>query len=307
MADIFLAHSKQERELARRIGQMLEADGFSVWWDRAPSHGNSFDETILNEIDKSRVVIVLWSPAAALSAWVKAEASRALALDKFLPVLAKGDFKDIPLPFNQYQTLDLTNGQGEENAAEWIKLKEAIIRFLTSFYDHPAKIRKSFRQAKLDFRAESNRNLFIAHASYDKPRISPILGELIDAGFKLWIDKPHLLELPDEYILKIERIKIGSDWQKSIERAIHRSNAVLAFWSRDAIDAKRQQFHWEVYQGLIGKKLFQSKIDPIEESEIGMPYIFHQIADLSEFRPGSHSYQLSYLMEDIAEFDPQSR
>ncbi|NJM35994.1 MAG: toll/interleukin-1 receptor domain-containing protein [Rhodomicrobium sp.] len=63
----------------------MAAEGYSVWWDTSLLPGDSFTEVILNRIDSSRVVIVLWSPAAGQSAWVKTEASRAYAQGKMNP------------------------------------------------------------------------------------------------------------------------------------------------------------------------------------------------------------------------------
>jgi hypothetical protein len=122
----------------------------------------------------------------------------------------------------------------------------------------------------------------------------------MDCGFRIWIDKPNLLTLPHNYISRISRIRIGDDWRKSIELAVEQATLVLGCWSRDAIDAKRQQFHYEVFQGLLSKKLVQCKIDRVEEGEIGMPWTFEQIADLSNYQETVYSYELNYLIDDMA-------
>jgi hypothetical protein len=150
-------------------------------------------------------------------------------------------------------------------------------------------------------RGASRTSLFIAHASADKPRLRGLVKVLIEAGFPLWIDKPHQIGLPAELERKIGRIRMGSDWQASIADAVRGSRAVLACWSNDAIDGKREQFHYEVFQGMAQQKLNQIKLDPMSDDKIGRPYTFMQIADLSDFREGNFHPELDILMSDMAQ------
>ena len=34
MSNIFISHSSEDRDWARRLAQALEQEGWSVWWDR---------------------------------------------------------------------------------------------------------------------------------------------------------------------------------------------------------------------------------------------------------------------------------
>lgn len=143
-------------------------------------------------------------------------------------------------------------------------------------------------------------NIFVAHASDDKPRIAPILKVLLAQGFPVWIDKPGSLGLAPAEMAKVSRIEMHDDWRDSIAKAIESADVVFAFWSREAIDERREQFYWEAYQGLIGRKLFQGVLDDMPIGEIGLPWTFRQIANLHDFQPGAYHAELDYIMQDMA-------
>ncbi len=303
MADIFIAYSQRDRLKAGWVANALKSEGFSVWWDIELLGGQRFADIIIRELDAAKAVMVLWSPEASQSVWVREEASRAADQNKLIPTIIEGDVSQIPLGFRQYQTVDLTRWTGNKNDLDWLKVLVAL-RYRDHDKNKPDTAgsllpEKEFKGFVLRPGAKKHK-LFIAHASYDKPRISPIIAALMDCGFNIWIDKPNLLDLPHDYISRISRIRMGEAWRESIEKAVEQATLVLGFWSRDAIDAKRQQFHYEVFQGLIGRKLVQCKIDQIEEGEIGMPWTFEQIADLSKYKNAAYSYELNYLVDDMA-------
>ncbi len=143
--------------------------------------------------------------------------------------------------------------------------------------------------------------MFIAHASADKPRLKPILLTLIDQGFSLWVDKPQQIGLGATYEARLatDRIQYGQDWRESIRVAIAGADAVLAFWSKDALNGRREQCHYEVYMGMMQKKLHQCRIDSVAFEDIGMPYTFDHIADLSQVIQEAFHPELDYLMQDI--------
>jgi hypothetical protein len=81
--------------------------------------------------------------------------------------------------------------------------------------------------------------------------------------------------------------------------AVKKASVVLAFWSQDAVRGRREQFHYEVYLGMMQNKLNQCRIDKVPLDEIGMPYTFDHIADLAEMVDGQYHPELDYLMQDI--------
>ena len=72
----------------------LEAEGYSVWWDRALQPGESFEATIDREIQAAQCVVVVWSFSSVNSQWVKNEALEGLDRDILIPI----SLDDIRLP-----------------------------------------------------------------------------------------------------------------------------------------------------------------------------------------------------------------
>ena len=109
MADIFISYAKADRELALKLSAFLEAEGWTVWWDRSLSAGEVYRDEIMKELTAARAVIVIWTKASITSDWARAEAGRAKAESKLIPVKAPGlTYSDIPLPFGEMHTENVT-------------------------------------------------------------------------------------------------------------------------------------------------------------------------------------------------------
>lgn len=105
MADIFISYSKADRDLVVRLAAMLEAEGWSVWWDKGLKPADTYRDEIMKQLATARAVICVWTPTSITSDWVRAEAGRAKADGKLIPVQTAGvDYKDIPLPFGEMHT-----------------------------------------------------------------------------------------------------------------------------------------------------------------------------------------------------------
>lgn len=110
MADIFISYSKKDADEARLIAALLEAQGYSVWWDTSLETGDEFRQEITEQLDAAKAVIVLWTENSVKSVWVNAEASRAHSDRKLVPLKARllpGDA--IPLPFSELHTTNFDN------------------------------------------------------------------------------------------------------------------------------------------------------------------------------------------------------
>ena len=85
MLDAFISHSSADSETAARVEQALESDGLKAWLDRSEIRlGALLRNELQTAIEQSRVVILLWSKAAAASRWVAAEVLTAFHLDRFI-------------------------------------------------------------------------------------------------------------------------------------------------------------------------------------------------------------------------------
>jgi hypothetical protein len=105
MADIFISYSKVDRELCARLAAYFEGEGYTVWWDTSLKAGDEFGDAIVDELNRSRAVVVIWTPSSIKSNWVRSEAGRALAEGKLIPVrVPEIDYKLIPPPFDIFHT-----------------------------------------------------------------------------------------------------------------------------------------------------------------------------------------------------------
>jgi hypothetical protein len=86
MADVFLSYAREDRETAQRVARLLEANGLTVWWDKAMIAGADINEAIDKELDAAKAVIVLWSPHSVTSHWVRGEAQTAVDANKLVPI-----------------------------------------------------------------------------------------------------------------------------------------------------------------------------------------------------------------------------
>jgi hypothetical protein len=105
MADIFISYSKSDRPLALHLSAFLEAEGWTVWWDKSLSAGDTYRDEIMKQLAAARAVVTIWSESSIRSDWVRAESGRAKADGKLIPVKTAGlTYADIPLPFGEMHT-----------------------------------------------------------------------------------------------------------------------------------------------------------------------------------------------------------
>ncbi len=321
MSDVFLSYSRQDVSAAQLIAEALEREGFSVWKDNQIAAGDSYVNKIQRSLATAKAVVVLWSRASTASSWVMDEASYGRDCGILIPVAL--DNVELPLGFTQYQTVPLHRLPAGLKSQAFAHLVDAVRQLVGTHVEPPiaptreraaAKVeRKDLPGAELpvertrayrrSFRAHG-KSIFIAHTTADKPRIAPIVTILVRSGFKIWIDKPHLLKLDNKTIAKqVRGIEFGSgDWKEQIRKGVARANIVCAFWSNEAIDARREQFYYEVYMGLVQGKLCQCRIEAIPPTKIGFPFSFDQVGDLSDFQVGVYHPELDFMISGFAKF-----
>lgn len=82
------------------LSELLEANGYTVWWDTNLAGGEMFREMIASELAQARAVIAVWTKNSVTSVWVQSEAGRALGDRKLIPVRSSEiENNDIPPPF----------------------------------------------------------------------------------------------------------------------------------------------------------------------------------------------------------------
>jgi tetratricopeptide (TPR) repeat protein len=104
MSGIFLSYSREDRQRVAPLVDFLLSKGLSVWWDRDIQPGDSFEESIDQQIMEAKCVIVVWSHTSVQSRWVKNEALEGQDRNILVPVLI--DDVRIPVAFKQSQAAD---------------------------------------------------------------------------------------------------------------------------------------------------------------------------------------------------------
>jgi len=108
MADIFISY----HALALKLSAFLEAEGWSVWWDKSLAAADLYRDEIMKQLATARAVISIWTPNSIKSDWVRAEAGRAKADGKLIPVKTSDvAYADIPLPFGEMHTENIESSE----------------------------------------------------------------------------------------------------------------------------------------------------------------------------------------------------
>ncbi len=109
--DIFISYGQKDRAAAERLHAALEARKLKVWRDKrlTEAPAKDFIAQIDRAHERSARVLVLWSRASAVSAWVLAEAEKARVAGKIVPLALEPIGALLPCissPFNILPTLD---------------------------------------------------------------------------------------------------------------------------------------------------------------------------------------------------------
>jgi TIR domain-containing protein/Big-like domain-containing protein len=116
MADIFISYANEDRDRAAQLAELLESEGWPVWWDRRIPAGRTWRSVLEDALENTRCMIVLWSENSVKSPWVAEEAEEARRLGKTLvPVLIQR--VEPPMGFRAIQAADLVHWDGSRHDA----------------------------------------------------------------------------------------------------------------------------------------------------------------------------------------------
>jgi TIR domain/Sel1 repeat len=113
MADVFISYRREDRPKAEALYKALIEEGLDVWWDKGLQAGETFDEKIQQILQTVKAVVLLWSPAAVGSEWVRGEGTIGRERGILVPVMVKP--VNIPVPFNLIHTADLSGWSGDRS------------------------------------------------------------------------------------------------------------------------------------------------------------------------------------------------
>ena len=91
--DLFLSYSRQDLAAMQEVQEALREAGLSVWTDAGLEPGTQgWQDAIAEAVNQAQALVVLLSPAAKASQWVKNELTYAQTLGKrIVPILVAGD------------------------------------------------------------------------------------------------------------------------------------------------------------------------------------------------------------------------
>jgi formylglycine-generating enzyme required for sulfatase activity len=124
VADLFVSYKREDRVAVERIISRLTNEGYSVWWDSRLEAGENFGESIAQELDEAKCVLVIWSQASVGSKWVYAEATEADNQGKLVPVIIESC--RVKPPFNILHCFNLAGDKEEADSPVWKGLLEQI-------------------------------------------------------------------------------------------------------------------------------------------------------------------------------------
>jgi hypothetical protein len=117
--DIFISYSRRDQEFVTRFASDLNAQVAGVWFDQSAIQlGENWHEEIMDGIRECKAFILVLSPDAAESKYVREEVNKALELGKTIyPVIYRaakwtGEFESL---VKEIQTLDLRSGSYTDN------------------------------------------------------------------------------------------------------------------------------------------------------------------------------------------------
>ena len=117
--DIFISYSRRDQEFVTRLASDLNAQVAGVWFDHSAIQiGENWHDQIMEGIHDCKAFILVLSPDAAESKYVREEVNKALELGKVIfPVIYRpgrwtGEFESV---VKNIQTLDLRSGSYTDN------------------------------------------------------------------------------------------------------------------------------------------------------------------------------------------------
>jgi hypothetical protein len=136
MVDVFLSYAREDQSLVDRLSAILEGSGYSVWWDRNLIGGARYHDTIEQELNAAKAVLVVWSRASIVSHWVMDEAEIGRDTGRLVPITPDGSMP--PLGFRQFQVIDFTPWRGAQEEMPYRSLLAALVG-LTARADAPQR------------------------------------------------------------------------------------------------------------------------------------------------------------------------
>lgn len=156
MSQVVVSYARQDTEIAKRIEDQLVHASVTVWrpiFPLKPSFERDLQEQISKQIERAQCVVVLWSRAAAQSAWVEfevAQAVKAWASDRL--VLAVLDDAPVPRGLRDLSRVTILSAS-DSGMQEVVERARAIVSNATIPEDEDAASPPSVVRSRTPFEA----------------------------------------------------------------------------------------------------------------------------------------------------------
>jgi len=128
MSDIFLSYAHEDQARIQQLAHALEAQGWTVFWDRTLSAGSTWRDTIGKALETAGCVVVAWSKHSIISHWVCEEAEEGQGRNILVPVFF--DNVKPPLGFRSIHAANLAQWDGSTDAEAFRHLVSSIGRVI---------------------------------------------------------------------------------------------------------------------------------------------------------------------------------
>lgn len=146
------------------------------------------------------------------------------------------------------------------------------------------------------------KRVFISYNEPDRVKVSKLIEVILSRfndDFELWVDRPNEFNLDNNQKNRLQKIPLGTDWQKSIITSIEESDCLLAFWSKAAVELRNPIFLREIDLARMNNKCIQVTLDNLPISQVPPPYTFDQITVLTKDVFGKDAYLFDDVLDDI--------
>ena len=130
MADVFVSYARSTEACARALADIIEGDGFSVWYDaRLPAH-RAYADVIQEQLDAAKAVLIIWSKEAVRSHWVRSEADRGRVNGTLIQLRIEDCA--LPMPFDQIQCPLVSAWKGSRSASQLAPIIQSLSELLNA-------------------------------------------------------------------------------------------------------------------------------------------------------------------------------
>lgn len=136
MSDIFISYSHKDRIMAGKLSEALERHGYSVWFDRNLETGVRWNREIINQVLSCHIMVVLLSPDAVESEWVRLESSLAIGAGKLIMPIALTPNLPIPEYLGEFQVSAYVDESTFETLARRIAREDLSGRFWLELFEN---------------------------------------------------------------------------------------------------------------------------------------------------------------------------